>query len=330
MTTIQKLFNLNPSDNTINNLNTGLMLLSLLVAMAFPFELFLFSFIVLGPLHYLTEVSWLQKRGFFMRNQWEAFFLIGLCIIMVLLIVFPVGKSSDLITSLICLGFIFAFIVILVESLFIKIALMLVITASIFFFGLYKAGWFAVIFGIFMTSIIHTTIFTGIFIMSGITKNRTVSGVVSLVVFIVCSAFFFIVPLNIDFYQVSPYAKEAFGFFVIVNKTISDFFHFGHFTKLDDVFYSKEGLAIIRFVAFAYTYHYLNWFTKTSIIKWHEVTNQRLITIGLIWICLVGLYLYDLKIGLIAAYVFAMMHTLLEFPLNHRAFLSIFNKPIGK
>jgi hypothetical protein len=35
----------------------------------------------------------------------------------------------------------------------------------------------------------------------------------------------------------------------------------------------------MRLIAFAYQYHYLNWFSKTSIIKWHEVTRARAATI---------------------------------------------------
>ena len=45
--------------------NIGLMVLSLVVAAVVPFELFLISYAVLGPLHYLTEISWLHDRRYF-------------------------------------------------------------------------------------------------------------------------------------------------------------------------------------------------------------------------------------------------------------------------
>src|SRR4051794_25803183 len=45
--------------------NIGLMLLALGIAAVVPFELFLLSYAVLGPLHYLTEISWLKDRRFF-------------------------------------------------------------------------------------------------------------------------------------------------------------------------------------------------------------------------------------------------------------------------
>src|SRR5881628_2849275 len=49
----------------INYLNIGLMIVSCLLSYVFPFELFLFSYAVLGPLHYLTEISWLHDRKYF-------------------------------------------------------------------------------------------------------------------------------------------------------------------------------------------------------------------------------------------------------------------------
>lgn len=54
-----------PTADQINYLNVGLMIVSCLVAYVIPFELFLFSYAVLGPLHYLTEISWLHDRGYF-------------------------------------------------------------------------------------------------------------------------------------------------------------------------------------------------------------------------------------------------------------------------
>ena len=47
----------------VNYLNIGLMIVSAIAAFILPFELFLFAYAVLGPLHYLTESSWLQDRG---------------------------------------------------------------------------------------------------------------------------------------------------------------------------------------------------------------------------------------------------------------------------
>src|SRR2546430_3911453 len=66
----------------INYLNIGLMVISCAVALYIPFELFLFAYAVLGPAHYLTEISWLQKRRFFTRGSYDSWLLGGLAILL--------------------------------------------------------------------------------------------------------------------------------------------------------------------------------------------------------------------------------------------------------
>jgi hypothetical protein len=45
------------------------MVLSCVVAFIFPFELFLFSYAILGPLHYFTKISWLHDRNYFTKAR---------------------------------------------------------------------------------------------------------------------------------------------------------------------------------------------------------------------------------------------------------------------
>src|SRR5436190_7509305 len=47
------------------------MLASAALACLLPFELFLLSYAVLGPLHYLTQISWLHDRGWFTTGKWD-------------------------------------------------------------------------------------------------------------------------------------------------------------------------------------------------------------------------------------------------------------------
>jgi hypothetical protein len=51
--------------NKVEIINIGFILFSAIVAVFIPLELFLFSYAVLGPLHYLTEINWLNKNDFF-------------------------------------------------------------------------------------------------------------------------------------------------------------------------------------------------------------------------------------------------------------------------
>jgi hypothetical protein len=96
------------------------------------------------------------------------------------------------------------------------------------------------------------------------------------------------------------------------------------------VFSSTNGLILMRFIAFAYTYHYFNWFSKTSIIKWHEVSRARLAAIVALWISAAGTYIYDYALGVKVLFGLSVLHVYLEFPLNHISILGTFREVKGR
>ncbi len=54
----------------IDYLNIFLIVLSFLLAVLFPFELFILVYALLGPLHYLTEIRWLHKKEYFSGTKY--------------------------------------------------------------------------------------------------------------------------------------------------------------------------------------------------------------------------------------------------------------------
>jgi hypothetical protein len=93
---------------------------------------------------------------------------------------------------------------------------------------------------------------------------------------------------------------------------------------VNEVLYrSPAALAVMGLIAFAYTYHYLNWFSKTSIIQWHNMPRSRLIAVIVIWLASIGAYTYNYVFGLRWLYFLAFTHVLLEFPLNHLTIINI-------
>jgi hypothetical protein len=80
---------------------------------------------------------------------------------------------------------------------------------------------------------------------------------------------------------------------------------------------SEAGIKIQIFISFAYTYHYLNWFSKTSIIGWQKaMTKNTTKLILFIWISAIAIYTYDFKTGFMALFFLSFLHVFLEFPLN--------------
>src|SRR5262245_51799502 len=58
-----------PPTHGIDILNFFLIWFTLVLALSWPFQLFLFSYIVIGPWHYLTEINWLDKQKYFLQSK---------------------------------------------------------------------------------------------------------------------------------------------------------------------------------------------------------------------------------------------------------------------
>ena len=84
----------------------------------------------------------------------------------------------------------------------------------------------------------------------------------------------------------------------------------------------------MSFIAFSYMYHYLNWFSKTSIIQWHNIPKWRFIGVIVLWVASLALYAYNYSVGLKWLFLLSFTHVLVEFPLNHVTFINI-GKEIG-
>ncbi|MBK7148333.1 MAG: hypothetical protein IPH78_05795 [Bacteroidetes bacterium] len=307
--------------NRIDIANMILMVFACVAAFVLPFEVFLFSYAVLGPLHYLTEISWLHQRNYFALGKWDyvPFILIG---ILLFLFSFVFKEYATFTTTLIFISFFYALGTVLLKDVFYKVAL---VAVALFLGALLQRNMpFVYLFGVFLPTLIHVFLFTGLFILYGALKNKSRTGYGSLVIFVLCAISFFVVQPQFSFYQVSSYAEKALmeSGFVQLNKSLIELFKLGQYTR-ETVFESAAGLGIMRFIAFAYTYHYLNWFSKTQVIQWHRVPKKQLATVLFLWLFSVALYAYNYYYGLVALYFLSMLHVLLEFPLNYQSFIGI-------
>jgi hypothetical protein len=276
----------------VNYLNIGLMLVAAGLAFWHPFQVFLFVYAVLGPAHYLTEISWLHDRAYFTKGKYDHVFLIGISVL-VTLCVFNVvpGATLAVATALTLVAFGAALVFALVRSAQGRaFGLSCVAAISIL---LENVPVVDSVFRIFLPTLIHVSIFTGAFILIGALRGRSLSGLLSLLVFLaVPIAFLYVLPGRTD-YAVSSYVQAAYGYlkndgtftdgFIGLNHrllSISNLHDFGQpaadiaaFVRgVNAYLYGHPvALAVMAFIAFAYTYHFLNWFSKTSIIQWHHI-----------------------------------------------------------
>jgi hypothetical protein len=327
-------------------INIGLMVISCGLAFVLPFELFLFSYAVLGPLHYLTEISWLHQRNYFSTGKKDYTILIFLCLLLSVGVVFHevfvIRKyfegmfAPDTLRSIMKIYsawfpvFIFsAFVGSLGLIVFEKTSSKLILFATGLLVGyLLKDSKFnLILIGTFVPTLVHVYLFTGLFMLYGAMKSGSIPGYISILVFVGCALSFYFIQYVPEGFSLSEYVRNSIlkTGFSSINAAAVGLFKSGVITQ-QDIFDSRRGLMVQRFIAFAYTYHYLNWFSKTEIIKWHLVPKKWLIASVVLWLASIALYWYNYRTGLIALFFLSMLHVFLEFPLNFRSILGIWEE----
>lgn len=292
----------------INYLNILLMVASILVASYVPFETFVVAYAVMGPLHYLTEISWLHDRAYFTSGRKDWYLLLGAAVVAAIGAIAPGPVTSGM------AGF-------AIGALFVMAAAMVFDRSglgkpAIFGLGIAVGAltmiWnpLFILLTAFLPTLIHVYLFTGLFILYGAVKGRSFSGILSLVVFLAA-------PLICMFMVATPtgYAPSAY-----ILDAVSPFDSLGAYTlEILGLPITKDTwLGFMRVMGFAYSYHYLNWFSKTRIISWHTVPRRRLYLIGIVYLSALALYGYDYRIGFMALMTLSFAHVMLELPLNYR------------
>ncbi|HRG02169.1 MAG TPA: hypothetical protein PKZ75_13710, partial [Bacteroidia bacterium] len=188
--------------------------------------------------------------------------------------------------------------------------------------------------GVFLPTIIHVLFFTWAFMLYGVLKNKSRAGYLSVIALGLIAVSFFVIKAPQLQYQVSSYVTKSYDLFYLLNKFLIDLFGLQTNTNnLEEVVYqTNAGFIVMRFIAFSYTYHYLNWFSKTSVIQWHKVPKKTLFITIALWVISVSLYAINYNIGLKALYFISFLHVFLEFPLNIVSFQGIFKSilPVKK
>jgi ribosomal protein L6P/L9E len=142
----------------------------------------------------------------------------------------------------------------------------------------------------------------------------------------------FLIPADLSSLAPIDYLQKSFVGFMELNRQLINTLGLDQLKTFSNeslaentrvIFGTQAGFMVMRFIAFAYTYHYLNWFSKTSLIQWHKVPRKTLSIVIAIWIISVAIYAYDFMLGLKWLFLLSFLHVLLEFPLNYRSVIGI-------
>ena len=142
-----------------------LMLIALGLAYAVPFELLALAYVVLGPAHYTTEISWLHERRYFVPHRGYA----------VALIVLALGAA--LITNASWFGFVM-WTALVLGALFITPrtgvqGMVLLIAATGLTAVFYSHSPALAVIGVLLPTLIHVSMFTLIFMALGAWRARS-------------------------------------------------------------------------------------------------------------------------------------------------------------
>jgi len=325
--------------HSVDILNFFLIWFTLFLAMNWPFQLFLFSYIVLGPLHYLTEINWLDKQKYFLQSKDSRVFVWSMVALVLLLTAGtlfpsagtyewskpiynavygspgnPVAQVVKWSWSLMLIAFVTAAAWLFTERWALRAPIIaFCIVSSIFFYKVPAAG---ILFGLLLPTLVHVFLFTVLFMWFGTLKSRSGWGYVNLGSMALAVLIIGTWPVRAQYIYLSDSVVELTlaSAFHQINYLINHWFGIMNDNKADLT--SPAFFKVQSFIAFAYTYHYLNWFSKTSIIKWHQVEKKKFVFSGVLWVVSLALYKVDYRLGFAAVSVLSLLHVVLEFPLN--------------
>ena len=313
----------------VDQLNIILILISAILAYHIPLELFILSFAILGPLHYLTEINWLNSKSFYFTRKNTLWLVIGTVastfIVLPKLFIEYLVEEGVIRSVMIAInswsnGFIFATLMLAIGYQFIKslkgwlVLSMIILIVAILLNGM---DYYNTIIGLFVPTIIHVYLFTILFMLYGAKKAKSTYGYIAVTLLLIVPIAFVYIKLAEGGYVFPDDMKSVY---------LSNNFHvtpviFSKYLGLSDgttfFFYENMELRIMMFISFIYLYHYLNWFSKTTTIKWHKsLSLYRTIIILGVWFIMLTIFYVNFRLGFLLSLFLSILHVILEFPLN--------------
>lgn len=293
---------------TVDFVNFLLLILAAVTAWLFPFELLLVSYAFLGPLHYLTEISWLHDRKYFTVRPNDPWLLVGLSLLTLVFGAAVFAGTSELIWLLLLVAFCTAFVWSWRKRMLILFSGLILLLPFVGSVSSYTMS-------VMIPTVLHVFVFTALFMFLGALKNNAKLGYLNTFLFVAGSILLVLIPSKTIVFP--EFVANYYSYFEGIAHTLS------WATTID------SNLVIIHlatFLSFTYTYHYLNWFSKTSVIAWHKISGTRAAVIAILYMLSVAIYLYDYSLGLTVLLTLSFTHVVLEFPLNFKSVQGIYRE----
>jgi hypothetical protein len=284
---------------TIDAVHLGLLLAALAITYVVPFELLLLSYVILGPAHYFTEISWLHDRKYFLPHRNVAFGLAG------------VAAAAALIDNASWFGFVIwmAFVACaLLTTTAAQSAILTIVALAVTVIMAVNGSSLAVL-GILLPTLIHVSLFTLVFMTLGAYRSGSKAQALLVIIYLMAIGIILVVPPSATT-QIPAFAKAGQEYFGNVGPALG---------RLLGVANLRLDTRLTSLLAFVYTYHYLNWFIKADVVRWAEIPRMRLALVVAASAASTALYFYNYAFGFTVLLALSLVHVVLEFPLNSLA-----------
>jgi hypothetical protein len=286
---------------TTDAVHLGLMLVAFGLTYLVPFELLLLSYVILGPAHYFTEISWLHDRKYFLPHRSVP---LGLAFVAVI---------AALIDNASWFGFVMwgAFVVcalIAATTTAAQVSVLLLLATGLTAV-MYANGSSLAVLGILLPTLIHVSLFTIVFMLLGAYRSGSKAQALLIAVYLAAIGLILAMPPSAST-QIPAFAKAGQEYFGNVAPALGRLFGIASL-RLDT--------RLTSLLAFVYTYHYLNWFIKADVIRWADIPRTRLALVVAASAASTALYFYDYAFGFTVLLALSLVHIVLEFPLNSLA-----------
>jgi hypothetical protein len=282
-------------------IHLGLMLLAFAASYLVPFELLLLAYVVLGPAHYFTEISWLHDRSYYLPHRGIAAMLAIIAVVAVL-----IDNASWFGFAMWGALVVCAMLAATTSAIESMLLFMVAIALSAI---MYSSGSSLAVIGILIPTLIHVSLFTLIFMVLGAHRSGSRVQAALVIVYLLAVATILLLPPTAEI-RISSFARVGQDYFGNVGPALGRLF-------------GVPGLVLdtrlTSLLAFVYTYHYLNWFIKADVIRWTEVPKRRLAAMAAASAASTALYFYDYAFGFTFLLALSLIHILLEFPLDSLA-----------
>jgi len=292
-------------------IHLGLMLAALGVAYLIPFELLLLSYAVLGPAHYLTEISWLHDRKYFLPHR-------GLGLALALAALGAMFLASPYWYGVVVWLAFAACAVLAAETRTQRLAIGAVGVVATVLLAMFQAPFNII--AALLPTLVHVSLFTLVFMILGAMRSKSAVQFGLIGAYLAAIVLILAVPPSVGWVY-PPLASQAEPSFGDVPGALGKVLGMPNLT-LD--------ARLMGLLSFVYTYHYLNWFIKADLIRWNQMPRARLAAIALGCVAATGLYIYNFALGFTVLLLLSLMHVLLEFPLNSRSIRELGQLAMGR